>query len=1265
VLESYITHVRVTEDGHYPSSRPPPNASESSRKSRVIIVAVRKSGRVRVHKSRENPNGTFQIGKTWNLDDLTKIENDTVDSTGFIVHMGKPYYWTTGTSKEKTVFIGSLIKIYKKYTGGKVPELVGLDTTGHAVSSSGLAPGNDSNQQKHHHHHHHHHHHDHLPHVQKSSRQASDQQIPQQRRPSYNSTPSLNASPVASRNTSAQHLPAAESPPEPMVPSGPSTPQQVGPPPQHNFDGSHSASSSTTNFTASTGKAATPTASPAQPRRRSSTPLEPAGVVVGSGEARSRAQSVSTSQNLRRSQQFDSSTPTIALDTRAVDNATGEEEHMAIATSSPTEEQPVAAPTGTLDSSVGPYAEAGDSTAFSKGHRKNRSSIQGIKFARTHHEHRPVDATADEPGRQLPNDEPQYDRHVGFNGVDDGETTNVGFAEQHYEGDGTPDHLDNEANNFEHDHYNHVEGNEEEKNEEDRRVSRGSTGSKNRLSFNAPANASAVEETLGEFNWTGRDDSKTLESNITNELALIEAANLHNVVDLDDRLDELDNSLSAAISECEKLDTMLAFFSVQLGSFSDDIAHIEGQGHGLQVQTTNQKLLWNELHSILQTVSLPDDLLHTLRSARLDTAKDLSITESALVELYGALTMTEDEGLDSLGSMRALREKRHIYEQVQMDFTRLFKSFIDNRFRQAMRDCDDMVSRVDPSSEEPQLIQIEPTFMKPVYPLCGIILFLKEVDHMSYGTVLKTYEYLVKPYYQTAVGSFLAKWRRVIAALIGKSEKFAFTGKETSSSESSGGGIAKLKRSGTLARLRSDSRSEIKSQPHSAGSGAAANGGEDSGKGWAPNHKIRGQIKHSVNKVIYSICSVLTCQQEVLILLFHQASVSSMPFPDYVKKHPVSNRISGKTDEDFFHIRDIDSDRGQARELQNVMGSIFGGIQEDITKFVEFLGKNSSLDLPYFIAAIDSKISGLQTTNQDFLMHILTRLRDKASGVWQQFVDEQIKSIGNTLVSSKKRRGTIYFVNQLPAFCKVIERDLDELSHSEVPIGDLPVRQLIDESYDKVFKTIFHNLQRIAKEPTTNDNIGLHASAGSAEHEDKERLNYHILMIENMNVLKEGLSEEENPVLTGHRDNAMMTYRTELDSYIQMVIHRPLGKIIEFVEGVEAIINKNPGENPIARHGYSRSVLKRILSGFDAKEVRKGVDVLYKRVEKHFLGEEERSDKDPQLFHKVWSALNAQYSAYYSRLAQIADRYYADSNGEPGSNLIEFTKNDISQAFNK
>src|SRR5215813_1068267 len=58
-LESYITHVRVLEDGSYPSSPPPPDSPQANKKSRVILVAVRRSGKVRVHKARENPTGTF------------------------------------------------------------------------------------------------------------------------------------------------------------------------------------------------------------------------------------------------------------------------------------------------------------------------------------------------------------------------------------------------------------------------------------------------------------------------------------------------------------------------------------------------------------------------------------------------------------------------------------------------------------------------------------------------------------------------------------------------------------------------------------------------------------------------------------------------------------------------------------------------------------------------------------------------------------------------------------------------------------------------------------------------------------------------------------------------------------------------------------------------------------------------------------------------------------------------------------------------------
>ena len=156
VSESYITHIRIEEDAAYPSAPPPLQSPPDNKKPRAIVVAVRKSGRVRVHKARENTNGTFSIGKTWNLDDLTAIQSFTsavpttaeeqqnkqrAGNIGFVVTIQKPYYWQSATAKEKDFFIFSLIKIFKKYTGGRLPDLNGfsigeLEQLGSVGSSS-------------------------------------------------------------------------------------------------------------------------------------------------------------------------------------------------------------------------------------------------------------------------------------------------------------------------------------------------------------------------------------------------------------------------------------------------------------------------------------------------------------------------------------------------------------------------------------------------------------------------------------------------------------------------------------------------------------------------------------------------------------------------------------------------------------------------------------------------------------------------------------------------------------------------------------------------------------------------------------------------------------------------------------------------------------------------------------------------------------------------------------------------------------------------
>ena len=143
LLQSYITHIRVEEDGAYPSDPPPAHADPQHKKQRVIIAAVKMSGRVYLHKARENDDRTFQIGKTWPLEELQTIESFAsgiqrsprdqerarlAGDVGFVITIAKPYFWKAKTPKEKQFFIGSVVKIYRKYTNGKIPQLVGFES---------------------------------------------------------------------------------------------------------------------------------------------------------------------------------------------------------------------------------------------------------------------------------------------------------------------------------------------------------------------------------------------------------------------------------------------------------------------------------------------------------------------------------------------------------------------------------------------------------------------------------------------------------------------------------------------------------------------------------------------------------------------------------------------------------------------------------------------------------------------------------------------------------------------------------------------------------------------------------------------------------------------------------------------------------------------------------------------------------------------------------------------------------------------------------
>jgi len=305
--------------------------------------------------------------------------------------------------------------------------------------------------------------------------------------------------------------------------------------------------------------------------------------------------------------------------------------------------------------------------------------------------------------------------------------------------------------------------------------------------------------------------------------------------------------------------------------------------------------------------------------------------------------------------------------------------------------------------------------------------------------------------------------------------------------------------------------------------------------------------------------------------------------------------------------------------------------------------------------AIETKLSELEDSNQEFLVQTLTKVHSRLVTRFERFIEEQIRGIEDTKVKIKKRKGVIAFMKTFPYFSALIEVMLP------VPRADtFEIRQMVNEVYIKINKAMFESLKFIAKESPVvmAGQKGQGQTGGDAE--DKEVLNYHILLIENMNHYIEEVEVRSNPVLIEWRDTATQEMTEHMDLYLSAVIRRPLGKLLDFVESTESILaNTKSGPTSIAtRASHSRATFKKLLSTFDSKEVRRGIETLKKRVEKHF-GDADDPGLSRNLVQKVLKECEDRYLGVYDRSARIVQDVYE------GGLEIEFRKDDVSSAFRR
>lgn len=93
---------------------------------------------------------------------------------------------------------------------------------------------------------------------------------------------------------------------------------------------------------------------------------------------------------------------------------------------------------------------------------------------------------------------------------------------------------------------------------------------------------------------------------------------------------------------------------------------------------------------------------------------------------------------------------------------------------------------------------------------------------------------------------------------------------------------------------------------------------------------------------------------------------------------------------------------------------------------------------------------------------------------YMEIQNEQIKTIEDMKLTSKKRNGVVPFIKYFPVYIGRVETQL-------IGADTLEIRQTVDQAYDKTVQSMFDALKQMAKL--------------DGEGEDKGQLNYHVILI--------------------------------------------------------------------------------------------------------------------------------------------------------------------------
>ncbi|XP_041114292.1 exocyst complex component 1-like isoform X5 [Polyodon spathula] len=698
---------------------------------------------------------------------------------------------------------------------------------------------------------------------------------------------------------------------------------------------------------------------------------------------------------------------------------------------------------------------------------------------------------------------------------------------------------------------------------------------------------------------------------LSRELQVLDGANIQSIMASEKQVNTLMQLLDEALNEVDTIEGKLSSYEEMLQSVKEQMDQISQSNHLIQLSNTNNVRLLEEIEFLVNHMDLSKGHIKALQDGDLSSSKGIEACTDAAEALLQCMNVALRPGHDKL---HAVKQQQHLFNDLREQFARRLTNHLNNVF---VHQGHDQSATLAQHSVELSLPKHNPLH-RDLLRYAKLMEWLKNAQREKYEGLTGNYVDYIARLYEREIKDFFEVAKIKMTGSTKEGKKFATLPRKESAvkqeTESLHGSSGKL----------TGSTSSLNKLPIQGGGSRRSQSSSllDMGNMSASDLDVADRTKFDkiFEQVLSELEPLCLAEQDFISKFFKLQQQPSMPGSTAADGEEADGAVPSRHVSVGERQQTSTSDKDLVRHMMN---KVFHCIEVELNNLIALGDKIDSFNSLYMLVKMSHHVWTAE--NVDPGSYLSTTLGNVLVTVKRNFdkcISTQIKQMEEVKISKKSKVGILPFVTGIEQFAELAETIFRNAERR----GDL------DKAYVKLIRAVYFNVEKVANE--------------------SQKTPRDVVMMENFHHIFSTLSRLKISCLETERKEAKYKYTDHLQSYVIYSLGQPLEKLNHFFEGVEARVAQGVREEEVSYQlAFNKQELRKVIKEYPGKEVKKGLDNLYKKVDKHLCEEE-------NLLQVVWHSMQDEFIRQYKHFVGLIGRCY------PGSGItMDFTIQDILEYF--